>query len=111
MYCHGCGGDISETAKFCQHCGVPVSVVEPVSTKPTEAGPRFTKQTVERYAKAAATEVVGAGRSAIKSKLGKEMAVGAAAGAVIALPIPFVGPLTGAAIGAGIVAYKRFWKA
>jgi hypothetical protein len=34
-------------------------------------------------------------------KLGKDMAKAAAIGAVIAIPVPFVGPIIGAAAGAG----------
>ena len=38
--------------------------------------------------------------------LGKKMAKYGAIGAVLAIPLPFVGPLIGAAVGAG-VAYAR----
>ena len=40
-------------------------------------------------------------------KLGRNMAVAAAIGAVVAIPIPFVGPVIGAAAGAGYA----WWKA
>ena len=39
-------------------------------------------------------------------KLGKDMAKYAAIGAVIAIPVPFVGPIMGAAAGAGYAWYK-----
>ncbi len=38
--------------------------------------------------------------------LGKSMAKWGALGAVVALPVPFVGPLIGAAAGAGYAWYK-----
>ena len=38
--------------------------------------------------------------------LGKDMAKYAAIGAVIAIPVPFVGPIFGAAAGAGYAWYK-----
>ncbi len=38
--------------------------------------------------------------------LGRSMAKHAAIGAVIAIPVPFVGPLIGAAAGAGYAWYK-----
>ena len=41
------------------------------------------------------------------NKLGKDMAKAAAIGAVIAIPVPFVGPVIGAAAGAGYA----WWKA
>ncbi|WP_165356229.1 hypothetical protein [Sphingosinicella sp. BN140058] len=39
--------------------------------------------------------------------LGRKMATAAAIGAVIAIPVPFVGPVIGAAAGAGYA----WWKA
>ncbi len=38
--------------------------------------------------------------------LGKSMAKWGALGAVVALPVPFIGPLIGAAAGAGYAYYK-----
>ena len=35
-------------------------------------------------------------------QLGKSMAKWAALGAVVAIPLPFVGPIIGAAVGAGV---------
>ena len=40
------------------------------------------------------------------SSLGKSMAKHAAIGAVIAIPVPFFGPIIGAAAGAGYAYYK-----
>ncbi len=44
-----------------------------------------------------------------RQEVGKKMAIWAAVGAVIALPVPFVGPFIGAAAGAGL-AYLRAKK-
>ena len=39
--------------------------------------------------------------------LGKSMAKWGALGAVVAIPVPFVGPVLGALAGAGFAYYKR----
>ena len=39
-------------------------------------------------------------------QLGKSMAKWAALGAVVAIPVPFVGPILGAAVGAGYAYVK-----
>jgi hypothetical protein len=41
-----------------------------------------------------------------EKKLGKSMAKWAALGAVVAIPVPFVGPIIGAAAGAGYAWFK-----
>ena len=48
-------------------------------------------------------------QSEIKSTpgLGKKMAKYGAIGAVVAIPVPFVGPVLGAIVGAGIAYAKR----
>jgi hypothetical protein len=43
--------------------------------------------------------------------LGKKMAKAAAIGAVIAIPVPFVGPIIGAAAGAGLAYFRSKNKA
>ncbi|MFZ4689551.1 MAG: hypothetical protein ACOYLS_09960 [Polymorphobacter sp.] len=55
------------------------------------------KQAVE-FAKAANEQT----KSAIPNLMGRNVAIGAAAGAVVAIPIPFIGPLIGAVVGAGL---------
>jgi hypothetical protein len=55
------------------------------------------KQAVE-FAKSASEQT----KAAIPNVLGRNIAVGAAAGAVIALPLPIIGPLIGAIIGGGL---------
>ncbi|NIJ23580.1 hypothetical protein FHT01_001122 [Sphingomonas japonica] len=39
-------------------------------------------------------------------RLGKSMAKWGALGAVVAIPVPFIGPILGAAAGAGYAYYK-----
>lgn len=41
-------------------------------------------------------------KAAIPNPLGRNVAIGAAAGAVIALPLPIIGPILGAVIGGGL---------
>ena len=41
-----------------------------------------------------------------KKALGKSMAKWGALGAVVAIPLPFIGPVIGAAAGAGYAYYK-----
>jgi hypothetical protein len=55
-----------------------------------------------KKAKSVADDVVGTGRNVLQTELGKAMAVGAGIGAVVAIPIPFIGPVFGALVGAGI---------
>ena len=43
-------------------------------------------------------------------KDGKKIAAGAIVGAIIAVPVPFVGPITGAIVGGGLVALRRLMK-
>jgi len=50
--------------------------------------------------------LTNAGRSVTRTPLGRQMAIGAGIGAVIAVPVPFVGFLTGAIVGAGIAAVR-----
>lgn len=46
-------------------------------------------------------------RSTISNRpLGRKMAKYAAVGALVGIPVPFIGPIAGAAIGAGYAWYK-----
>ena len=49
-------------------------------------------------------------KSALSTDLGKDVATAAGIGAVAAVPIPVVGPLAGATIGAGVGAYRNLKK-
>lgn len=48
-----------------------------------------------------ATQVVDTGRAALKTRFGKRIATGAAAGGAIAFAVPFMAISTGAILGAG----------
>lgn len=85
MQCRACDAAMAGDARFCAACGTPVS------------GERGTARRMESEN---ATHDLPSG-------LGSSIAKGAAIGAVAAIPIPFVGPITGAVIGAGIAAYKK----
>jgi hypothetical protein len=82
MKCQLCDAALAADARFCSQCGAAVT----------------TGKTAEEVRQHAA-----AGRD----DLGASIAKGAAIGAVIALPVPFIGPLTGAIVGAGIAAYNK----
>lgn len=85
VQCRACDAAMTEGARFCAACGTPVS------------GERGTARRMGAESRP----------GNIPNGLGVSMAKGAAIGAVAALPIPFVGPITGAVIGAGIAAYKK----
>ena len=82
-------------ANFCAKCGASV----------TESATHY-RTTADDDLRAARTFAEDA-RHRAPSTLGARMAKGAAIGAVAALPIPFIGPITGAIVGAGIAAYTK----
>jgi hypothetical protein len=65
-----------------------------------EMGQKLADSEIGKQASAAASEAASAGKAILKTEIGKAMAIGAGAGALIAIPIPFVGPIFGAALGA-----------
>lgn len=99
--CQACGQDLTDGANFCAACGASVTESardwRSVADDDRRAAPVFADDARQRGA---------GGRGA----LGARMAKGAAIGAVAALPIPFVGPITGAIVGAGIAAYTKLSK-
>lgn len=108
MACTACDEVVPEGARFCPACGQAVTVDQP--TVPLPDADTSTVESVKRYAKDVAHEAQDLSKAALKSDLGKKMAAGAGVGALLAVPIPFVGPAVGAVVGAGIVAFKRFTK-
>ena len=60
-----------------------------------------------RSARAFAEDAAQSAVAAVKSDLGTSMAKGAAIGALISIPVPFVGLIGGAVVGAGVAAYKK----
>jgi len=61
----------------------------------------------KKTASSAGDETVKIGKNALQSDMVKDAAAGAAACAVIAIPIPLIGPPAGAAIGAVLGVYKN----
>ena len=100
--CQACGHDLQSVANFCPSCG----------TKQTESATHW--RTVSdadlRAARVFAEEARHRATGTSDSTLGATIAKGAAIGAVAAIPIPFVGPITGAIVGAGIAAYTKLSK-
>ena len=68
----------------------------------SELGRKALDSELGRQAAALVEQASEQAKKAIPNTLGRNMAVGAAAGAVVALPLPFIGPLLGALIGGGI---------
>ena len=106
-YCNICDTEISEGVKFCPQCGE--------KTAEQRAAESFTSQ-AKHYVGEAATEFVGAakdtyqnGKHLADKDSAKKVAGGAAIGAVASVVAP-IGILTGAAVGAGIVAYRHIQK-
>jgi len=104
MVCAECNEALVETANFCSSCGAPIKAHDDGAASATNTA------AVKQYAKDIAYEASDLSKAALKSDLGKKMAAGAGLGALIAVPIPFVGPAVGAVVGAGIVAFRRFTK-
>jgi hypothetical protein len=55
----------------------------------------------------AKTEISGMAKQGMHHPSTKPVLTGAAVGAVLGWPLPFVSPIAGALIGAGIMFYKR----
>jgi len=73
------------------------------------------KEAVSKAVKGAGQTAFGAAKfvsatakDGVRSDMGKSIAMGAVAGALIATPIPFVGTALGASIGALFGAWKKF---
>jgi len=104
LTCQACGTDLQSAANFCSNCGA--TVTETATHWRTAADEDLHAARV--FAEDARQRASGTAPS--DSTLGATIAKGAAIGAVAALPIPFVGPITGAIVGAGIAAYTKLSK-
>lgn len=100
--CQACGTDLPSTANFCPDCGA----------RQTESAThwRSAADADLHAARVFAEDARHRATGAPDSTLGASIAKGAAIGAVAAIPIPFVGPITGAVVGAGIAAYRKLSK-
>lgn len=101
MNCQACNAAITADARFCSQCGAAVAIAG--SGRATAGGAADEDLRAARVFAEEARQQAAAGRD----DLGASMAKGAVIGAVIALPVPFIGPLTGAIVGAGIAAYNK----
>lgn len=114
MLCKQCGVELPSDANFCLECGSAIDRgAVALGSKQSEISPKLdesTGETLKNYTKDVAREAGELSKSAVKSDLGKKMLAGAGIGAVVALPLPFVGPAIGAVVGAGIVAFRRLTK-
>jgi hypothetical protein len=107
LMCNECGTDISEGMKFCPKCGAKTPEKLAEESFPNQA---------KHYVGEAADELWGAtkdayhtGKHLADADSAKKIAGGAALGAAAAIVAP-IGIVTGAAIGAGIVAYRHMNK-
>lgn len=105
-YCTICDTEITQGVKFCPQCGE--------KTPEQRASESFTSQ-AKHYVGEAAQEFLGAAKDTYDSgkhladkDSAKKVAGGAAIGAVLGIPV--VGWAAGAAVGAGIVAYRHIQK-
>ena len=100
--CQACGTDLQSGANFCSACGA----------QQTESATHYrtTADDDLRAARVFAEDARHRATGTSNSTLGASIAKGAAIGAVAALPIPFVGPITGAIVGASIAAYTKLSK-
>lgn len=104
--CNVCREEVSKGTRFCPQCGA--------KTPEQLASETFSSQ-AKHYVGEAADELLGAakdafigGRGLASKDAAKKVAGGAAIGALAGIPI--IGWAAGAAVGAGIVAYRHLNK-
>jgi hypothetical protein len=68
----------------------------------SELGKKALDSEIGKQATQLARDANEAAKAKITNPLARNMAIGAAAGAVVALPLPFIGPFLGAIVGGGI---------
>jgi predicted amidophosphoribosyltransferase len=99
MRCPECNARVGLKAKYCGECGIPIAAHNLSGT--AAEGKEYAKELLAE-SKVVAGEAVQATKAGMKTDIGKSMAACAAIGAIVAVPIPFVGPMFGAIVGAGI---------
>ena len=104
MKCPACDASAPKGARFCPSCGV--SMTETASERPIPDAASDDLRAARVFVEDAAQSAV----AAVKSDLGTSMAKGAAIGALISIPVPFVGLIGGAVVGAGVAAYKKLME-
>jgi len=100
MKCPVCDANAPKGARFCPSCGASMTET---AERPT---PDATSDDL-RAARVFAEDLAQRSIAVAKSDLGTSMAKGAAIGALISIPVPFVGLIGGAVVGAGVAAYKK----
>ena len=105
--CNMCSQEFTDGTRYCPQCGAKTPEQLSAESFPEQA---------KHYVGKAADELLGAAKDAFWTgkdlanvDTGKKMAGGAAIGAAAALIAP-IGIVTGAAIGAGIIAYRQLNK-
>ena len=101
MKCPVCDASAPKGARFCPQCGASMTVTASEPPMPDAASDDL------RAARVFVEDAAQSAVAAVKSDLGTSMAKGAAIGALISIPVPFVGLIGGAVVGAGVSAYKK----
>ncbi len=101
MKCPACDAGAPNGARFCSRCGASMTGSEP--ERPT---PGAASDADLHAARVFAEDLAQRRAVAPRDGLGTSMAKGAAVGALVAIPVPFIGPVAGALVGAGVAAYK-----
>jgi len=101
MKCPACDASAPKGARFCPSCGG--SMTATASERPMLDAAADDLHAARVFVEDAAQSAV----AAVKSDLGTSMAKGAAIGALVSIPVPFIGMIGGAVVGAGVAAYKK----
>lgn len=96
--CPHCDAALADGAKYCSSCGAFIA-----------SDGESTFESAKTFVMNSAAEAEQAARGLMKNEDAQKIAGGAAVGAVAAILLP-VSMATGAIIGGGIMAYKRFAK-
>ncbi len=105
--CNDCNHTYAEGTKFCPECGAKTPEQIAAESFPAQAKHYVGEAADELFE--AAKEALWTGKDLVNKDTAKKMAGGGAIGAAAALIAP-IGIVTGAAIGAGIVAYRHLSK-
>ena len=99
MRCGRCDEEVNAAAKFCGECGAAIANAPEADA--TSDVKEYAKELLAE-GKSVAGDALEATKASLKTERGKSVAACAAIGAALAVPVPFVGPIAGAAVGAGI---------
>ena len=102
MKCPTCDASAPKGALFCPRCGASMTA----AAAPEQPIPDAAADDL-RAARVFVEDAVQSAVTAVKSDLGTSMAKGAAIGALVSIPVPFIGMIGGAVVGAGVAAYKK----